>query len=173
MMEDMSASRADVLVGEYHSSRMICIGPPAHAAAHKSWCPAYENGDSSMTSKKKNAPTTATLRAGSSATKTTKPTVPACEPVQFRYLLAQWVTERRSDGWYIARSWASTSGQKPKWEGPFAFPQDAAIARYLCAELSNRHQSKARFYRVKPTDPIFGQPPLPDLSITSKRGGKS
>lgn len=127
-----------------------------------------------MTTQKNNAPTTATLRAGPNATKTAKPTAPAREPVQFRYLLAQWVAERRSDGWYIGRSWASSSGEKPKWEGPFAFPQDAsiAIARYLCAELSNRHQSKARFYRVKATDPLFGLPPLPDLSINSKRGGK-
>jgi len=99
----------------------------------------------------------------------------AREPVQFRYLLAQWVAERRPDGWWIAKSWTSSSGEKPKWEGPFAFPQDAsiAIARYLCAELSNRHQSKARFYRVKPTDPLFGLPAIPDLSIGAKRGGKS
>jgi hypothetical protein len=89
--------------------------------------------------------------------------------------LAQWVAERRPDGWYIARSWTSSIGEKPKWEGPFAFPQDAsiAIARYLCAQMSNRHQSKARFYRVKSTDPLFGLPPLPDLSISAKRGGKS
>ena len=128
-----------------------------------------------MTAEKRNAPTTATLRTGSTATNVAKPAAPAREPVQFRYLLAQWVAERRSDGWYIARSWTTSSGEKPRWEGPFAFPQDAAIAiaRYLCAELSNRHQSKARFYRVKPTDPSFGLPPLPDLSISSKRGGKS
>ena len=97
------------------------------------------------------------------------------EAVQFRYLLAQWAAERRSDGWFIARSWMSSSGEKPKWEGPFALPQDAsiAIARYLCAELSNRHHSKARFHRVKPSDPLFGLPPLPDLSIDPKCGGRS
>ena len=128
-----------------------------------------------MTIEKRNTPTTAPLRTGPTATGTAKPTAPAREPMQFRYLLAQWVAERRTDGWYIAKSWTSASGEKPKWEGPFAFPQDAsiAIARYLCAELSNRHQSKARFYRVKPTDPLFGLPPLPDLSISPKRGGKS
>jgi len=128
-----------------------------------------------MTTEKKSAPTTVTLRAGPNATKTAKPAAPAREPVQLRYLLAQWVAERRPDGWYIARSWTSSIGEKPKWEGPFAFPQDAsiAIARYLCAQMSNRHQSKARFYRVKSTDPLFGLPPLPDLSISAKRGGKS
>ena len=128
-----------------------------------------------MTSEKRNTPTTATLRTGPAATRTAKPAAPAREPVQFRYLLAQWVAERRNDGWYIARSWISSSGEKPRWEGPFAFPQDAsiAIARYQCAELSNRHQSKARFYRVKSTDPLFGLPPLPDLSTTRTRGGKS
>lgn len=127
-----------------------------------------------MTTDKKSNPAAAPLRA-TSPTKTTKPAVPSREPVQFRYLLAQWVCERRNDGWHIAKSWQSASGEKPKWEGPFAFPQDAAIAiaRNLCAELSNRHQSKARFYRVKPTDPLFGLPPLPDLSSPRKGGGKS
>ena len=128
-----------------------------------------------MTTEKRTTPSTATLRTGLAATKTAKPAAPTREPVQFRYLLAQWVAERRADGWYIARSWTSSIGEKPKWEGPFAYPQDAsiAIARHLCTEMSNRHQSKARFYRVKPTDPLFGLPPLPDLSIGSKRGGKS
>ena len=99
---------------------------------------------------------------------------PPREPVQFRYLLAQWVCERRTDGWYIAKTWASSIGEKPKWEGPYAFPQDAsiAIARYQCAELSNRHQSKSRFYQVKPTDPLFGLPPVPDLSLKPKNGGR-
>lgn len=127
-----------------------------------------------MTTDKKSSPATAPLRVASPA-KTTKPAAPAREPVQFRYLLAQWVCERRNDGWYIAKAWMIASGEKPKWEGPFAFPQDAsiAIARYLCAELSNRHQSKVRFYRVKSTDPLFGLPALPDLSISAKRGSKS
>ena len=127
-----------------------------------------------MTTDKKSSPATAPLRSSPVAAKTAKPATPLREPVQFRYLLAQWVCERRSDGWYIAKSWMSASGEKPRWEGPFAFPQDAsvAIARYLCAELSNRHQSKARFYRVKPTDPLFGLPPLPDLSNSAKRRGK-
>ena len=127
------------------------------------------------TTDKKTAPATATLRTSAAPTKAAKPPPTTREPVQFRYLLTQWVVERRTDGWYIAKSWTSSSGEKPKWEGPFAFPQDAAIgiARYQCAELSNRHQSKARFYRVKPTDALFGLPPLPDLLIGSKRGGKS
>lgn len=98
---------------------------------------------------------------------------PPREPVQYRYQLAQWVAERRSDGWYVARSWLAASGEKPRWEGPFPFPQEAAIAiaRHLCTELSNRHQAKARFYQVKPTEPLFGLPPLPDLS--TRRGGRS
>lgn len=97
------------------------------------------------------------------------------EPVQLRYQLGQWVAERRNDGWWVAKAWTSTFGEKPKWEGPFAFPQDAAIAiaRHLCAELSNRHQAKAGFYQVKPTDPLFGLPPLPDLSSRAKRGERS
>ena len=128
------------------------------------------------TTDKKTASATATLRTNSAASKAAKPPPTTTrDPVQFRYLLTQWVAERRTDGWYIAKSWTSSIGEKPKWDGPFAFPQDAAIAiaRTQCAELSNRHQAKSRFYRVKPTDPLFGLPPLPDLSIGSKRGGKS
>lgn len=123
---------------------------------------------------KRNASSTTPLRTSPSATRSKAPQPPR-EPLQFRYLLAQWVGERRSDGWYIARSWTSSSGEKPRWEGPFAFPQDAciAIARHLCAELSNRHQAKARFHRVKPTDPLFGLPPLPELTSKHARGGKS
>lgn len=100
---------------------------------------------------------------------------PAREPVQFRYLLAQFVAERRNDGWWVARSWTTSIGEKPRWEGPFPFPQEAviAVARHLCAELSNRHQAKARFHQVKPNDPLFGLPQLPDLSSSAKRGGRS
>lgn len=128
-----------------------------------------------MTTDKKSSPAIAPLRSRPTATKAAKPATPVREPVQFRYLLAQWVCERRNDGWYIAKSWTSSTGEKPKWEGPFALPQDAsiAIARYLCAELSNRHQSKVRFSRVEPTDSLSGLPPLPDLSISPKRGDKS
>ena len=110
--------------------------------------------------------------------KTTTPG-PAREPVQFRYQLAQWLSERRPDGWYIAKTWFAATGEKPKWEGPFAFPQDAAIAiaRYLCAELSNRHMSKARFHQVKPASALYGLPASPDLmaatSTTRRTGGRS
>ena len=116
---------------------------------------------------------------------TTKPTGAAAsangarptprEPVQYRYQLSPYVAERRPDGWYIARSWSTAIGEKPKWEGPFEFPQDAAIAiaRHHCAELSNRHHAKARFYQIKPGMALFGLPQLPDLQPHPKKGARS
>ena len=116
------------------------------------------------------APTTKALHANPGATvKTSR------EPVQFRYQLAQYVAERRPDGWYTAKSWSTSLGEKPKWEGPFDFPEDAAIAiaRYLCAELSNRHMSKARFHQVKPGQALYGLPPAPALHRPRNNGGAS
>ena len=108
-----------------------------------------------------------------SKTLVARPT-PKPEPVGFRYQLANWLCERRSNGWYIAKAWFATSGEKPKWEGPYAFPEDAAIAiaRYLCAELSNRHHAKSRFYCISPGSPLFGLPPIPDLSPALKKRGR-
>ena len=104
-----------------------------------------------------------------------KPSQPTAsrDPVQYRYQLAQYVAERRPDGWYTAKAWSVSQGEKPKWEGPFAFPEDAAIAiaRNLCSELSNRHMSKARFYNVKVGQPLYGLPTPPALLSPKKRGG--
>ena len=50
------------------------------------------------TTDKKSAPATATLRTSAAPSKAAKPPTPTREPVQFRYLLAQWVCERRTDG---------------------------------------------------------------------------
>lgn len=96
------------------------------------------------------------------------------EPVQYRYQLAQWVAERRPNGWYIAKAWTTSNGEKPKWEGPYPFPEDAAIsiALYLCAELSNRHMAKAKFHQIKFGNSLYGLPPPPDLSRTRKKRGR-
>ena len=115
--------------------------------------------------------------AGEPASASAKPIKDAAkrEPVQYRYQLAQHLVERRPDGWYVAKSWTMVAGEKPMWLGPFDLPQDVciAIARTLCAELSNRHHVQAAFHKVKPGDPLYGLPTAPKLAPPRKRGGQS
>ncbi|MGE4053276.1 MAG: hypothetical protein AB7F99_00640 [Vicinamibacterales bacterium] len=94
---------------------------------------------------------------------------------QHRYLLAQWAVERRPDGWHIARSWLIAAGEKPKWEGPYRFPEDAAlaIARYLAAELTNRHTARAKFHKIGTGSPFWGMPPPAKLPARTKAGAVS
>lgn len=92
---------------------------------------------------------------------------------QHRYLLAQWTADRREDGWYIAKSSAVAHGEKPRWEGPYPYPEDAAIAiaRYLCAELSNRHMSRAKYHKIEVGSPYYGLPKPPNLASSRKQNG--
>ncbi|MGE3844923.1 MAG: hypothetical protein AB7I50_25440 [Vicinamibacterales bacterium] len=94
---------------------------------------------------------------------------------QHRYLLAQWAVERRPDGWHIARSWLVAAGEKQKWEGPYRFPEDAAlaIARYLAAELTNRHTARAKFHKIGNGSPLWGMPPPAKLPARPKVGAVS
>ena len=128
-----------------------------------------------MTSKTK---TPASSLAGEPVPALLKPIKDAAkrEPVQlYRYQLAQHLVERRPGGWYVAKSWSMVAGEKPMWLGPFDLPQDVciAIARTLCAELSNRHHVQAAFHKVKPGDPLYGLPTAPKLASRRKRGGQS
>ena len=86
------------------------------------------------------------------------------------YALSAYVAERRDDGWWIARQWHASVGEKPKWQGPFVTPQDTcvAIARLLCAELSNRHASRAAYYHIGTGNPLYGLPKPPVLAATRK-----
>ena len=90
---------------------------------------------------------------------------PGPAPVRYRYRLAQHTVERLADAWWIIPETA-------KRQGPFATPQDVciAIARELCAELSNRHQSLAAFHGVKPGDPLHGLPDAPQLYAPRAQG---
>lgn len=105
---------------------------------------------------------------------TSKTAAPA-KPDQHRYLLAQWAVERRSDGWHIAKSWTASIGEKPRWEGPYSFPDDAAhaIARYLAAELTNRHTARAKFHKIGTGSPYWGMPMPQRLPARAKSGGAS
>ena len=105
-----------------------------------------------------------------------KPTKEAAkrEAVQYRYQLAQHLVERRPDGWYFAKTWSLAAGERPMWLGPYDLPQDVciAMARSLCAELSNRHHAQASFHQVQPGNPLYGLPVAPKLAPARKRGGQ-
>ncbi len=57
------------------------------------------------------APTAKPVEAArTAATKPTKEAVKR-EAVQYRYQLAQYLVERRPDGWYFAKTWSMVAGE--------------------------------------------------------------
>ena len=110
-------------------------------------------------------------RKTAEAKKAAPPSKPSAAPkpaVRFCYRLAQHTVERSTDGWWIIVE----SGRR---QGPFATPQDicVAIARAMCAELSNRHQSLAGFHGVGPGHLLYGLPDPPKLTKPGKTGAAS
>ena len=124
-----------------------------------------------MTSKKRSVPLkSATIYAPLDGAKppTAKTPAPPRPPalrtsVRYCYRLAQSTVERLPDGWWV-------TGEAPKRQGPYATPQDVciAIARGLCAELSNRHHALATTHGVGPSHPLFGLPEPPQLYAARK-----
>ena len=96
-----------------------------------------------------------------------KPSI-ATRSIRYCYRLAQHTVEREPDGWWIIP-------ETGKRQGPFATPQDAciAIARLLCAELSNRHHALATSHGLGPGDPLYGLPDVPHLDKPRKVGAAS
>ena len=92
--------------------------------------------------------------------KTTEPKKPT---PRFYYRLAQHMVEREPDGWWLIP-------ENGKRQGPFATPQDIciAIARAMCAELSNRHHTLASFHGIGPGHPLYGLPDPPTFSKPRK-----
>ena len=110
-------------------------------------------------------------RKTADAKKPATPSKPPAAPkptVRFCYRLAQHTVERSPDGWWMIVE----NGRR---QGPFATPQDicVAIARAMCAELSNRHQSLAGFHGVGPGHPLYGLPDPPKLTKPGKTGAAS
>lgn len=89
-------------------------------------------------------------------------------PDRFTYGLKAYTTQRRKDGWWIARTPVMAAGDKIEWHGPFANIETAclAIARYLATELANRHTVQIGFYRLTPDDPLYGLKPTTRLAKT-------
>ena len=79
-------------------------------------------------------------------------------PEKYTYALASFSTERRPDGWYIARSKPSFVNERMTWSGPFETIETAclSIARHLAVELADRHTRIIERHKLKPGDPLYG-----------------
>jgi hypothetical protein len=86
-------------------------------------------------------------------------------PEKFTYALAAHTAERRKDGWYVAKSVPTFSGEKSKWTGPFDDIENAclSIARQLFTELADRHTRSVEIHALARTDPLFGLKPTTRL----------
>lgn len=106
----------------------------------------------------------ATVNAPLTAAKERRKTEPA-GPTRFTYALAAYTAERRSDGWYAARTVPSFAGERPKWSGPFETIESAclSIARHLATELADRHMRSVETHKLKPGDPLHGLKPTTRL----------
>lgn len=86
-------------------------------------------------------------------------------PEKFTYALAAYSAERRKDGWYVAKSVPTFSGEKSKWSGPFDDIENAclSIARQLFTELADRHTRSIETHAIARSDPLFGLKPTTRL----------
>jgi hypothetical protein len=82
-------------------------------------------------------------------------------PDRFTYALKPHTVERRSDGWWVCKTPATSFGEKPHWTGPFAALDDAclAIAGLQATEAAERHARNLRFYGLQPGHPLHGLKP--------------
>ncbi len=86
-------------------------------------------------------------------------------PEKFKYALAAHTAERRKDGWYVAKSVPTFSGEKVRWSGPFGDIENAclSIARQLFTELADRHTRNIETHAIARSDPLFGLKPTTRL----------
>jgi hypothetical protein len=91
---------------------------------------------------------------------------PASQPDKFTYALAQWTTERRKSGWFVARTTPAITDNKPEWSGPYETIETAclAIARRHAVELADRHTRSTETYRINVGDPLYGLKPTTRLA---------
>jgi hypothetical protein len=63
---------------------------------------------------------------------------------RFIYALADWTVEKRSQGWYFARS--ANRHSMPDWKGPYSSEASVAlmIARQLRKQIIERYERQYR-----------------------------
>jgi len=113
--------------------------------------------------KKAAKPGSVPLRVTKTAQRTTRP---ATGPDKFTYALAAYTAERGKDGWFIAKSVPSFTGEKPKWSGPFETIETAclAIARRHATEIADRHTRSVEAHKIGRDDPRYGLKPMTRLN---------
>jgi len=86
------------------------------------------------------------------------------KPVRFTYALAAYTTEIRGDGWYVAKTTPSFTGERQKWIGPFASIETAClcIGRHLATEIADRHTRAVETHKIKRGEALYG------LKVTTK-----
>lgn len=84
---------------------------------------------------------------------------------KYTYALQPYSAERRSDGWHIARTRPSFTGERMVWSGPFENIETAclSIARHLAVEIADRHTRMIEGHKMKVTDPLYGLKPTTRL----------
>jgi hypothetical protein len=114
---------------------------------------------------------TTVLPNGRAKPRATEPATPRdTRPNRFTYALKGYTVEINARGWFIAENWFASTGEKPKWIGPFPTIELAclALARRLATEIADRHSNSVTHHKVKPTEPLYGL--KGSLSIRSKKG---
>ena len=87
-----------------------------------------------------------------------KPAPVTAKPDRFTYALSAFSAEIRDQGWYVARTVPSFTGEKPKWSGPFETIESAclSIGRHCATEIADRHTRSAEFHKIKRGAPLYG-----------------
>ncbi len=77
---------------------------------------------------------------------------------KFTYALAAYTAERRTNGWYVARTVPIFSGDKRKWSGPFETIETAclSIGRRLATEIADRHTRSIEVHKIARGDGLYG-----------------
>lgn len=88
------------------------------------------------------------------------------EPVmKFTYALAAYSVERRTDGWYMAKTIPSFTGEKTKWRGPFGTIETLclSIGRHLATEIADRHTRSIEANKIGKSHALYGLKPTTSL----------
>jgi hypothetical protein len=93
------------------------------------------------------------------------PPKPNDGPERFSYALGSYTAERRKEGWFAAKAWLPSAGEKPKWSGPFESIESLclSIGRHLATEIADRHTRSIEFHRIAKSHPLYGLKPTTRL----------
>ena len=94
-----------------------------------------------------------------------KPELTATKADKFTYALSAFTVEIRPQGWLVARTVPSFTGEKSKWSGPFETIESAclSIGRHLAVEIADRHKRSVEVHKVKRGTPLYGLKPTTRL----------